>query len=266
MKILLTGSTGFIGKNILEKFNNVQVLNRYDDISLLTYIRPDVIIHCAAEIYNVSSMFSSNILLTHKLLEYCREHKTKFVYIGSSSEYGKTTNSMSEKDGCDPQTLYAGTKACGTLLTQAYSREFKFDSLILRPFSVYGKHEPAHRLIPRLFEAAKTGEHINIIKGEHDFIYIKDFIQALEVLLYTKLPLGTIINIGRGKAYSNLDVVGIIETITSKKINYTASLERKAVDSEIWKSDTTRLLTYYKPIYNLVEGLKDFYEHNIQTN
>jgi nucleoside-diphosphate-sugar epimerase len=260
MNIVLTGSTGFLGKNILEFFPNIKILKKYDDITTLTYLKPDVIIHCAAEIYNKSSMFSSNVLLTHKLLEYCKENQTKFIYIGSSSEYGKTLDLMSENNVCDPQTLYAATKSCGTLLTQAYSREYCFDSVIIRPFSIYGKYEPSHRLIPRLFTVAITGETIDIINGHHDFLYIKDFLEGLQIVLQTKFDRGTIINFGTGIATSNLEVVKSISSITNKTINYKYSDLRKETDSIIWVADTLRFNTIFTPKYSLMEGLKETYD------
>ena len=54
MKIFLTGTQGFIGRNLLEFYHGHEIFEhrRYMDIGAkLDYFKPDLIIHCAAEIY-----------------------------------------------------------------------------------------------------------------------------------------------------------------------------------------------------------------------
>ena len=105
--------------------------------------RVDYIIHCGAEIYDDNLMFESNVVLTYKILELVKNlsNVENFVYIGSSSEYGRKLKPMKEDDVLEPDTMYEGTKACGSLLTRVYGKTYNMMTSIVRPFSLYGKNE-----------------------------------------------------------------------------------------------------------------------------
>lgn len=259
--IYLTGATGFLGKSIYSASKEEFHCYYRDEPLQLEEVKPDLIIHCAGEIYDTKQMFESNIVLTNKILEYCAKSKCPIIYIGSSSEYGKLKTSMSEEVTPEPETVYAATKLCGTALCQGYSRQFDFDCAIVRPFSVYGPLEPKHRLIPTLFDAASYGYEVSLIKGNHDFIYINDFLYLLNKLTAKlKGKRGNIFNFGTGIQTTNLGVLKLVEKVTKKKINYTLKNEWKKQDSKIWKSDTYLTNTVLgKPLYSLKDGLKEMY-------
>jgi nucleoside-diphosphate-sugar epimerase len=72
-------------------------------------------------------MFFSNTILIYKILKnYLKQQsKAKIIHFGSSGEYGKSDNVISEKNFLNPSSVYAGTKAAGTLILQAFSKQFK---------------------------------------------------------------------------------------------------------------------------------------------
>lgn len=259
--IYLTGATGFLGKSIREYFAEEFHCYYRDEPLRLEEVKPDLIIHCAGEIYDTEQMFESNVVLTNKILEYCAKSKCPIIYIGSSSEYGKRDNPMDEFTLCVPTNVYAATKLCGTVLCQGYSQQFDFDCAIVRPFSVYGKYEPSHRLIPTLLDAAHFGAEASIIKGNHDFIYINDFLYLLNALRNKiKGKRGDIYNFGTGIQTSNLAVLKLIEKVTGRQIKYTVKNIRKPQDSISWKNSTYWMETNFgKTVYSLKNGLKDMY-------
>lgn len=270
MRIYITGATGFIGKNIEESLvekHDVFLYKRNSPIlEDLNRIMPNVIVHCAAEIYNTDLMFESNILLTHNILEYCSKNTNiKLIYLGSSSEYGKTDKKMSEDDLISPESLYAATKSCGTLLCQAYSKMYNFNCSIIRPFSIYGKYEPKHRLIPTIFRCAINDEKITLIEGNHDYFYILDFINYFQLLIEDhNIYHGKIFNFGFGEQVSNLNVLKTIEKIIGKNINYGLKKEKKLVDSDFWVCENKLIIDTFKikPKYNLENGILDYYNKN----
>ena len=70
--IVLTGYTGFLGKNLIERSPNSNFLFIGRDqigIDLIEQFKPDYIFHFGAEIYDESKTIDSNILFTYKLLE-----------------------------------------------------------------------------------------------------------------------------------------------------------------------------------------------------
>ena len=91
-KLLITGSDGFIGKNLVEFYSDkysIITLTRNDNIKDKLGLNPDIIINAAASIYDFDSMFETNVILVNTILEYIRRTKNKLIQIGSSAEYGK---------------------------------------------------------------------------------------------------------------------------------------------------------------------------------
>ena len=136
MKIYITGANGFIGKNLIEFYKDHQILahQRNTDIQAqCDWFKPDLIFHCAAEIYKPELMFESNIVLTQQCLEYVKAHpKTRMVYIGSSAEYGPMPRASKETDRINPVDMYQATKGAGTLLCQGYAMQYCLDVKIAR--------------------------------------------------------------------------------------------------------------------------------------
>jgi nucleoside-diphosphate-sugar epimerase len=266
MKIFLTGSTGFLGKAItqlLPQFNYFKY-KRGDNITqnLLDFC-PDIIIHSAGEIYKEEQMISSNILLTHTILEYLKNHKSvKMIYFGSSSEYGKKTLAMKETDVCDSQNLYAATKTAGTLMCLSYARSYDCDICVVRPFSVYGDYEPKHRLIPSLYNKIISGTQIDLIQGTHDFIYISDFVELLKRILESPKTItqADIVNAGTGVCYTNIEVANKFAQILNKPVYYNNLNKFKSCDSPWWVCDTAHAKKQYDFVarFSLEKGLKQY--------
>ncbi|HET8688293.1 MAG TPA: NAD(P)-dependent oxidoreductase [Methanosarcina sp.] len=269
MRILITGTTGFLGKSLKEYFDpkhNVIVWGRNTEISLneAVYIfRPDVVIHCAGEIYKPELMYETNIGLVQELLTGIKDYspKTRLVTIGSSAEYGPVAHPTSEKDPINPVDVYQATKGAASLLCQGYARQFGLDTCVARIYSGYGPHERQRRLFPTLYRAFFNNESMTLFDGAHDFIYIDDFVRGIDILINSPWPAGEIVNFGSGKQYSNLEVLQAWERVTGKKapVKYEEKLS-KAYESKTWVCDTTYAKEQYgfETQISLEEGIADF--------
>jgi len=275
MNVVITGYTGFLGKNILEYFQyfdntNFLLIDRdYNKIKDIKKFKPDYIFHFGAEIYDYTKMFSANIEFTYLLLEEIKDIDFKlFVNCGSSSEYGNKIKPMSEHDVIIPQNLYDATKSSATLLSTAFAKMYNKPIITIRPFSVYGKYEKEHRFIPTIFRKFFNNEEITIYDGVHDFIHINDFINSIDLILKSNNTIGDIINIGTGIQHSNMyvyDTMCNIFSYTIPIIHYNYKL--KNTDSDVWVSDTSYCINKYNfsPKYNLYEGLMLEYARRSNT-
>jgi len=257
IKAVITGHRGFLGKHFLEKVKGEFYLHsRGGLMSSISKFQPDYIYHFAGEIYKDEEMVESNILLTYRLLEEARKLPIKaFIYIGSSSEYGRKDHPMSETDYLDPTNIYEATKGAGTLLCQAYARQYGVPVMIARPFSLYGKHEPKKRFIPTIIHSVLKGKKLQISPGVHDFIHVDDFIDGLLLLAKNPKP-GEIYNFGTGVQTSNKELTEMIEEIFDIKVQKKFISSLHDYDSDCWVADNAKALELgWKPEYNLKDGL-----------
>ena len=257
-KAFVTGSTGFLGKHFLEKIKlRSYLFNKGGKVSACSTFKPDYIFHFAGEIYNSEAMVDSNIILTHDLLEEARKlpNLKAFIYIGSSSEYGRKDHAMSETDYLDPTNMYEATKGSASLLCQAYARQYGVPAMVARPFSLYGKYEPKKRFIPTIINSLKKRHRLFVSPGVHDFIHVDDFIDGLMLLAENPKP-GEIYNFGTGTQTSNDELVGILENIIGTPAILTHVDPLRSYDSDMWVSDCQKAHAIgWKPKLSLYEGL-----------
>lgn len=272
-KVVITGSTGFLGKHLVERFIDCDVMEIKRDLSLIDNIQsfnPDYIFHFAAEIYDEKSMFESNVLMTYRLLEETKDlNYTSFVYCGSSSEYGTKNKPMSENDYLEPITLYSATKSAATMLCKGYAERYKKPIVTVRPFSVYGLYEKPHRFIPTLFDRFIKNETIKVSPGVHDFIYIDDFINAVLTISNSESDMisGDVVNIGYGSQWTNKEVYDVMRNIFQYDIDvdFVEDKLRTFDTTESWVADISKLKDKYKyfPKYDIEKGLKELYNLKI---
>jgi nucleoside-diphosphate-sugar epimerase len=269
MRILITGTTGFLGRSLADHFSkNHTVIEQNRGgmrIGGAVYMyKPDVIIHCAGEIYEAENMFTTNVSMVNEILESIQEYcpKTRLIQLGSSAEYGPMPRASNEQDPINPVDVYQATKGAATLLCQGYARQFGLQTLVARIYSGYGVNERPHRLFPRLYRAFFNNESMTLRDGVHDFIYIDDFVRGIDIILdQNNWPAGEIVNFGSGTQTTNLEVLEAWERITGRKgaVTYEPGLG-KAYESNVWCCDTKYAIEQYgfKTKFTLEQGIEDF--------
>ena len=263
MKIYILGSTGFIGQNLVERYCNETVFEHkryFDLLSELAQFQPNIIINCAAEIYDPALMYDVNVKLVKECLDYCKEFpNTQFIQLGSSSEYGIVNYPTCEQDSIQVDNMYSGTKGVATLLCQTYAKQFNIDVQIIRPYSPYGPGERPHRLFPALWRSFKLDRPMTLAMGVHDFCYIDDFVDAVDLIIRHKLRTpGEIINVSSGEQQSNSTVLDIFRRITGIQGN--VEVTTKFTTPTTWIANINHVKQKYNwmPKFSLEEGIRKF--------
>ena len=137
-KILLTGSTSFLGSKFIELYNgrfDILGIARSDylyPIDLLDFnavkkvyedFQPDIVIHCAADVgidpSTSSTIVQTNSATTKNLAELAISHSTPFIFTSTESVYGgkEQTGGYKENDPYKPRNLYGESKVvCENIL------------------------------------------------------------------------------------------------------------------------------------------------------
>jgi nucleoside-diphosphate-sugar epimerase len=233
----------------------------YDFISKL---KPNYIIHAGSygnQHYQTddTEIFNANVISTHNLLTASNHLKYKsFIYLSSSSVYGNKRDPMNEDMALNGTTMYARCKIAGESVCLAHAIKYAKPITIVRPFSVYGTGEQEHRLVPQICKSISGGAMSLNPDSMHDWIYIKDFVDAVVMLMTKRLPCGEIYNVGSGEQHSNMELVEKIEWITDRECKFMINKDIKRPDEkQCWVADISKIKALgWKPEYTLVKGLK----------
>lgn len=308
-KILLTGSAGFIGANFVRKIffdkfpyelfsvdkitNSFLMNNIYQhklhefwlaDIcdehimnKIFEYVRPDIIIHMAAEssvdksINSPTVFVNSNILGTQILVNLAIKYNIKkFIYISTDEVYGalKTANDpiWSEDAPLQPQNPYSASKAAAEMLVQAAGNTHNLPFIITRSCNNYGWRQTPDKLIPRVIKCILEDVSIPIYgKGEQirDWIHTIDNCAAILKILENG-KIGEVYNISANQEYTNIEVVNKIIKIMGKgKIQFVD--DRLGHDFRYGINSNKLRELNWSPIYKFDNGLEqtiDWYLNN----
>jgi UDP-glucose 4-epimerase len=128
-----------------------------------------------------ASVFGVNIAGPFRMLEYARKiTATQFIITSSGGVYGFNYESFAETDPVNPLGFYLSSKYASELLVANY-RQF-FDTIVLRPFFVYGAGQRASMLVPRLVQSVIDGKPITL-KGKDGMranpLHVSDAVAAI---------------------------------------------------------------------------------------
>jgi nucleoside-diphosphate-sugar epimerase len=265
MKILLTGSTGFVGKHLkaqLEKAHSVFCLLRGENaVQAFVHFGPSVVINCAAELDNPEKMVEANLALVQTLLELSRKHDCRFIQIGSSSETGPVEGARAPTTPCNPSNIYEATKLAATNLCIGYTKQWGVDTCIARPFSVYGDGDKPRKMLGALIRSYKYGSQFNCYPGGHDWIHVDDFVDGIVALTDAPKEIvgGQIFHFGTGISTSNSEIIRLFEGAVGKQLNVKYHSEKyRDYDVMDWRADwlTSKLVLDWNPKITIKEGIR----------
>lgn len=168
MKILLTGSEGFIGSHLRPRLEELgyEVIrldlkrSAIEDIRVRLLIKCDLIIHLAAltGVRNSVNLprhyFRTNVIATQNILDSARALGVKVLFASSSSVYGEQENPLREDMHCDkPLSPYAASKVAGEHLCRLSPAPV----IAFRPFTVYGERGRYDMVISKIINAGING-------------------------------------------------------------------------------------------------------------
>ena len=170
-KIFITGSAGFVGKNLykllrldysvfgVDKIQN-EFVDRVIDIrdagrltDALDFFNPDVIVHLAA-LSNVElcetdqkQAFENNVLPTKELADWARGREAKVIFISSDYVYDGVRGNFTEENEENPIQYYGKTKLEAEKIV-ATLKNF----VILRPTVIYGWDPDGMNFLMQLYK------------------------------------------------------------------------------------------------------------------
>lgn len=297
-KVLITGASGFIGKNLVRfllanNYNVIAYSRSQVALEGVQWIKGDIldskkltqslngcstVIHLAAitpykqiNSYPIDT-FNCYIQGTINVLKAMYEAEVKTLFFPSSGKVYGSNNALpfTEVEKPLPDILMGKLKAKSEELIQIYANllDSNYRFIILRMFNVYGVDQSSQFLIPKLINHIDIGQiKLGPINFKRDYIHIQDILSAINILM-EKAPSGfSVYNIGSGQSISIREIVDILCNLsgkTLKVINDDSQIRRD--EREIEQADVNKLCNLgWQPRISLDKGLSELLNYHFQT-
>jgi GDP-4-dehydro-6-deoxy-D-mannose reductase len=274
-KVLITGSSGFIGKHLTQimrsaEFDVVAIDSSWGDVSEQTTWNDlplvDIVIHLAGKSFvpasweDPSLFFKSNVLGTIEALNYCKKNKSSLVFLSSYMYGNPEFLPIPETAKLEASNPYALSKKLAEEACRFYSNSHSLDITVLRPFNVYGTGQPTDFLIPSIISQIKNSDSILVkdLEPKRDYVYIDDLVFAI-ITAIQSLKGYKVYNIGSGISYSVAELIDILQELAGTSLPVFSAMERRKDEIMNTIADISlanQELTWH-PKTNLKRGLKE---------
>lgn len=262
-KIFISGVNGFIGSNLARYFIHggfdVVGVGRKEKSAVdgVKYLQSDIldankyahlvsesdlVVHLAATTFhdeivkNPTEAFRTSWFGTWNMLKaFSAGTGRHFLYASTGKVYGAAGFlPFREEMVCRPLNILGFTKYTCEHLVDFFSRLNQQKSFsIARIFNVYGESQRDSFLIPAIFKQIKDGNKIielGDIKAKRDYVYIKDVVSAVSLIISASGTGLKIFNVGSGNSYSAEDIVKLISKITGDNLGISGDFSKKRND------------------------------------
>ncbi|WP_432723325.1 NAD-dependent epimerase/dehydratase family protein [Staphylococcus equorum] len=235
----------------------------------------DIVIHLAAVVSVVETINNPihsqkvNIDGTLNILEANRQYNEnlkKFIFASSAAVYGNTKGLPKKVETfIDPESPYAIEKYAGEQYTKLYNKLYGLPTTALRFFNIYGpRQDPSSpysgvlSIMHSKFQKDEAFKFFGDGEQTRDFVYVKDLVQAVSIVINSDNANGGIYNLGTSKPLSLLEMFDEFKKLYSKTIDYSFTEARSGdIKHSYAEIDDLKALGY-TPKYSVEEGLKEY--------
>jgi nucleoside-diphosphate-sugar epimerase len=283
MRILITGSSGFLGIALKDKLNKLghivipydlvdgkDICNKEDFYKTLKESKAETVIHLAAiaDLYlfhkNPTLSNKVNIEGTKNILNACQELKARLLFASTCCCYGNCSEHPSdETTPLQPTEPYAKSKQ----ISEEDILKVGLPHCCMRLATFYGANMRRALVIGTFIDQIHHEKPIYIDgdgKQTRTYTYIDDIVDGI-IVIATEKPKYTVVNITIEEETSVLDVVNEVENMTNKnaKIEWREDRSYQIKKEQISNKRLREL--GWKQNYTFSQGVKATYDWYIKN-
>lgn len=282
--------------------HEVDIRNRNEVLKFLEFVKPDAIIHTAAQpSHDLAASrpfddFDTNAVGTMNVLEAVRRFAkdAPFVHLSTNKVYGDAPNSLNLKeldtrwDYADAtffngikesftidqskHSIFGASKVAADVMVQEYGRYFNMNTCALRGGCLTGPNHSGvelHGFLSYLIKVNITGGLYKIFgyKGKQ----VRDNIHSYDVARFAEEFInnprqGEVYNIGGGRenSVSILEAFKLVAMLTNREMNYEYLEQNRQGDHICYISDLSKIQSHY-PNWSITKNLKTTFEEIVEA-
>ena len=289
MRSLVTGSTGFAGRHLVEhlaaagdavsgidRSEGVDITDSQAVVTAFEAVRPEVIYHLAgwadvgASWKEPRATFEANAIGTLHVLDAARAvGARRVIVVGSADVYGTVTEDelpLTEQQPVRPTSPYAASKLAAEALAQQAWLGHGLETIIVRAFNHLGPRQSPSFVAPGLAERVARNEQeghdtieVGNLTARRDFTDVRDVVRAYRMLALGGSP-GEVYHVCSGRDISIGDLAERLLALAERPMTLVADPDlQRPVDLPVLRGDSSKLTaaTGWEPQIELDQTLAD---------